>query len=160
MYFDHVIMSVLNKILTHLSADGNTWYASRNHEVHLSSNMPSCVCHMERNFCDNFTFIFAEEESDGAYSDLDLETYGSDPGCKSLPSEEMHSFGLDIIISDIISLSSPKLHVPFYRWRIVVRVTCLRVQVCNCQICFVSLWQIGGSIPKPRGGVTKWLVVH
>ena len=30
--------------------------------------------------------------SDGAYSDLDLETNGSDSDNKTLPSEEMHSF--------------------------------------------------------------------
>ena len=31
-----------------------------------------------------------------------------------LNSEEMHIFGQDIDISDIIGLSSPELHVPFY----------------------------------------------
>ena len=48
-------------------------------EVHFSSYMPSCICHMERNICDNFTLRFRDEESDGVYSDLDLETNGSDP---------------------------------------------------------------------------------
>ena len=110
-------------------------------EVHFSSNMPSYICHMERNIWDNFTLRFRDEESDGAYSDLDFETNGSDPDYKPLPSEEMHSFGQDIDISDIIWLSSPELHVPFYRWRIVVRVTYLRVQVCHCHICSVSLWR-------------------
>ena len=87
-------------------------------------------------------------ESDGAYSDLDLETNGSDTDYKPLPSEEMHIFGQDIDMSDIIWLSSPELHVPFYRWRIVVRVTYLRVQVCHCHICSVSLWRLSGPIPK------------
>ena len=74
-------------------------------EIHFSSNMPSYICHMERNICDNFTLRFRDEESDGAYSDLDLETSGtcgSDPDYKPLLSEEMHSFGQDINISDII----------------------------------------------------------
>ena len=110
-------------------------------EVHFSSYMPSCICHVERNIYDNFTLRFRDEESDGAYSDLDLETNGSDPDYKPLPSEEMHSFGQDIAISDIIWLSSPELHVPFYRWRILVRVTYLRVQMCHCHICSVSLWR-------------------
>ena len=48
-------------------------------EVHFSSNIPSCICHMERNICDNFILRFRDEESDGAYSDLDSETNGSDP---------------------------------------------------------------------------------
>ena len=48
-------------------------------EVHFSSNVPSCICHMERIVCDYFTLRFPDEESDGAYSDLDLETNGSDP---------------------------------------------------------------------------------
>ena len=82
-------------------------------EVHFSSNMPSCIYHMERNICDNFTLRFRDEESGGAYSDLDLETNGSDPDYKPLASEEMHSFGQDIDITDIISLSSPEQHVPF-----------------------------------------------
>ena len=77
-----------------------------------------------------------------------------------LSSEEMHSFGQHIGISYIISLSSSKLHVPFYRWRIVVRVTYLRVKVCNCQICFISLWRICGPTPKIRYEITKELVVH
>ena len=47
---------------------------------------------MERNICDNFTLRFRDEESDGAYSNLDIETNGSDPDYKPLPSEEMHSF--------------------------------------------------------------------
>ena len=71
-------------------------------EVHFSSNMPSCICHMKRNIRDNFTLRFRDEESDGAYSDLDLKTSESDPDYKTLPSEEMHSFGEDIGISDII----------------------------------------------------------
>ena len=71
-------------------------------EVHFLSDIPSCICHMERNICDNFTLRFRDEESDGAYSDLDLETNGNDPDYKPLPSEEMHSFGQDIDISDII----------------------------------------------------------
>ena len=129
-------------------------------EVHFSSNMPSCICHMEGSICDNFTLIFQDEESHDAYSDLDLETNSSDPDIKHLPSEEIHSFGQDINISDVISLSSPKLHMPFYRWRIVVRINHLRVQVCNSQICFVSLWCISGTIPKIIGGLTKELVVH
>ena len=110
-------------------------------EVHFLSVMPSCMCHMERNICDNFTLRFGDEESNGSYSDLDLdlETNGSDPDYKPLSSEEMHSFGQDINISDFISLYSPELHVHFYRWMIVVRVTYLRVQVCNYQICFVSV---------------------
>ena len=124
-------------------------------EVHFSSNMPFWICHMERNICDNFTLRFRDEESDGAYSNLEIETNGSDPDYKPLPSEEIHSFGQDIEISDIISFPSPELLVPFYRWRIVVRVTYLRVQMCNCQICFVSLWHISGPIPKIRGGLTK-----
>ena len=103
---------------------------------------------------------FQDEESDGAYSDLDLKTNGSDPDYKPLSSEEMCSFGQDINISDIISLSSPELHVPFYEWRIVVRVTYLRVKVCNCQICFVSLWRMSGPIPKIRDGLTKEFMVH
>ena len=73
-------------------------------EVHFSSDMPSCICHMERNICDNFTLRFRDVESDGVYSDLDLET--NDPDYKPLPSVEMHSFGKDIDISDIIWLSS------------------------------------------------------
>ena len=89
-------------------------------KVQFSSNMPSCICHMERNICDNFTLRFRDKKSDGAYSDLDLETNGNDPDYKPLPSEEMHSFGQDIDISDIVWLSSPELNVPFYRWRIVV----------------------------------------
>ena len=63
-------------------------------EIHFSSNMPSYICHMERNICDNFTLRFRDEESDGAYSDLDLETsgtYGSDPDYKPLLSEESPS---------------------------------------------------------------------
>ena len=84
-------------------------------EVHFSSVVPSCICHMERNICDNFTLRFRDEKSHGTYSDLDLETNGSDPDCKPLPSEEMPSFGQDINILDIISLSSLELHVPFYR---------------------------------------------
>ena len=71
-------------------------------EVHFSSDIPSCICHMERNICDNFTLRFRDEESDGAYSDLDLETNGNDPDYKPLPSEEMHSFGQDTDISDIM----------------------------------------------------------
>ena len=43
-----------------------------------------------------------DEESDGLYSNLDIETNGSDPDYKPLPSEEMHSFCQDIDISDII----------------------------------------------------------
>ena len=82
-------------------------------EVHFSYDMPSCIYHMERNKCDNFTLRFRDEESDGTYSDLDLETNGSDPGYKPLPSKEMHSFGQDIDISDSIWLSSPEPHVPF-----------------------------------------------
>ena len=78
-------------------------------EVHFSSYMPSCICHMERNICDNFTLRFRDEESNGAYSHLDLETNGSDPDYKPLPSEEMHSFGQVIDISNIIWLSSPEL---------------------------------------------------
>ena len=69
---------------------------------------------MERNICDNFTIGYRDEESDGAYSNLDIEISGSDPDYKTLPSEEMHSFGQDIDISDI-SLPSPELHVTFYR---------------------------------------------
>ena len=126
-------------------------------EVHFSSNMPSCICHMKRNICDNFTLRFRDEESGGTYSGLDLETNGSNPDFKPLPSEEMHSFGQDIDVSDIIWSSSPELHVPFYRWRIVVRVTYLRVQVCHCHICSVSLWRLSGPIPKIRGGLTKEL---
>ena len=57
---------------------------------------------MERNTCDNFTFRFRDEESDGAYSDLDLETNGSDPDYKPLPSEEMHSFGQGIGIDQML----------------------------------------------------------
>ena len=57
---------------------------------------------MEWNICDDFTLRFRDEESQGAYFDLDLETNGSDPNCKHLPSEEMHSFGQGINISDII----------------------------------------------------------
>ena len=128
-------------------------------EVHFSSDMPSCICHMERNICDNFTLRF-RDESDGAYSDLDLETNGSYPDYKPLPSEEMHSFGQDIDMSDIIWLSSPELHVPFYRWRVVVRVTYLSVQVCHCHICSVSLRRLSGPIPKIRGGLTKELMVY
>ena len=85
---------------------------------------------MVRNICDNFTLRFRDEESVGAYSNLDIETNASDPDYKPLPSKEMHSFGQDTDISDIISLSSPELDVPFYRWMIWVRVTYLRVQVC------------------------------
>ena len=70
---------------------------------------------MERNICENHTLRFRDEESDGLYSNLDIETNGSDPDYKPLPSEEMHSFGQDIDISDIISLPSSELHVPFYR---------------------------------------------
>ena len=103
-------------------------------EIHFSSIMPSCICHMERNICDNFTLRFRDEESHGTYSDLDLETNGSHPDCKPLPSEEMHSLGQDINILDIILLSSLELHVPVYRWKIVVRVIYLRVHVCNCQL--------------------------
>ena len=76
--------------------------------------MPFWICHMDRNICDNFTLRFRDEESDGTYSNLDLETNGSDPDYKALPSEEMHSFGQDIDISDTISLPSPKLYVPFF----------------------------------------------
>ena len=47
----------------------------------------SCICHMERNICDNFTLRSQAEESDGARSDLDLETNGSDPDYKPLLSE-------------------------------------------------------------------------
>ena len=64
-------------------------------EVNFSSNMPSCICHMERNICDNFTLRFQDEESNGAYPDLDLETNGSDPDYKPLRSKEMHSFSQD-----------------------------------------------------------------
>ena len=95
---------------------------------------------MGRNICENFLLRFRDEESDGAYSDLDLETNGSDTDYQPLPSEEMHSFGQDIDISDIKCLSSPELHVPFYRWRIVVRVTYMIVQGCHCHICSESLW--------------------
>ena len=59
---------------------------------------------MERNICDNFTPRFRDEESHGAYSDLDWETDGSDPDCKPLPSEEMHSFGQGINILDITTI--------------------------------------------------------
>ena len=45
---------------------------------------------------------FRDEEYDGAYSDLDLETNGSDPDYKPLSSEEMCSFGQDSNIWDII----------------------------------------------------------
>ena len=128
-------------------------------EVHFSSNMPSCICHKEQNIYDNFKFrILRDEGSDGAYSDLDLETNESDSDYKHLPPEGMHSFGPDINISDIISLSSPERHVPFYRLRIVVRFTYLRVQVCNCLICFVSLWRLSGPIPKIRGGL-RWIYI-
>ena len=57
---------------------------------------------MEGNICDNFTLRFRDEESDGAYSDLDLENNRNDPDYKPLPSEEMYSFGQDIDISVII----------------------------------------------------------
>ena len=118
---------------------------------------------MERNICDNFTLRFRDEESDGTYSYLDIETNGSDPDYKPLPSEEMHSFGQKIDISYIISLLSPKLYVPFYRWRIVVRVTYRTVQVCNCQICFVSLWvavTYKWANTKDQRWTNKELVVH
>ena len=78
---------------------------------------------MERNIYDNFTLRFRDEESDGAYSDLNLETNESDSDYKPLPSEEMHSFCQDINISDFISLSSPELHVLFCGWMIVVRAS-------------------------------------
>ena len=42
---------------------------------------------MERNICDNLTLRFRDEESYGAYSDLDLETNGSGPDYTPLPSE-------------------------------------------------------------------------
>ena len=153
-------MSVSTKTLIRLNSAGNTWYDSRNNGspfliwyalLHLSHGTK----HMRQ-----FTLRFRDVESDGAYSDLDLETNGSDPDFKPLPSGEMHSFGKDIGISDIIWLSSPELHAPFYRWRIVVRVTYLRVQVCHCHICSMSLWRLSGSIPKIRGGLTKELMVH
>ena len=48
---------------------------------------------MERNICDNFTLRFWDEEFDGSFSDLDLETNGSDPDYEPIPSEKMHSFG-------------------------------------------------------------------
>ena len=153
-------MSVATKTLIRLNSAGNTSYDSRNNEVHFSSDMPSCIFHMERNICDNFELRFRDEESDGAYYDLDLESIGSDPNYKPLPSEEMHSFGQDIDILNIIWLSSPELHVPFYRWRIVVRVTYLRIQVCHCHICSVSLSRISGPIPKITGGLTKEPMVH
>ena len=70
---------------------------------------------MERSICD-FTLRFRDEESDGAYSDLDLETNGSEPDYKPLRSAIMHRFGQDIDISDIITLSSTELHMPFFRW--------------------------------------------
>ena len=57
----------------------------------------------------------SEEESDDTYTDLDLETNGNDTDYKPLPSEEMHSYGPYINISDVISLSLHGLHVPFYR---------------------------------------------
>ena len=140
-------MSVATKkILIRLNSAWNTWYDSRDNGIHFSSDMPSCICHMERNICDNFTLRFRDEESDGAYFDLDLKTNGSDPDYKPLPSEEMDSFGLDIDISDIVWLSSPELHVPFYRRRIVVRVTFLRVQVCHCHICSMPLWCLSGPV--------------
>ena len=50
-------------------------------------NLHSCICHMERNICDNLTLRFRDEESYGAYSDLDLETNGSGPDYTPLPSE-------------------------------------------------------------------------
>ena len=78
-------------------------------EVHFSSNMASCICHIKRNICDNFTLRIRDEESGGAYSDLDLETNGSNPDFKPLPSEEMHSFGQDIDISDILARNN--IHV-------------------------------------------------
>ena len=115
---------------------------------------------MDRNICENLTLRFRDEECDGAYSDLDLETKDSDPDYNPSSSEEMHSFGQDVNMSDIVSLSSPKLYVPFYRWKVIVRVTYLRVQVGNCQICFISLWRVSGPIPKIKGGLTKELVVH
>ena len=76
-------------------------------EVHFSSNMPSCICHMERNICDNFRLRFRDEESDGAYSDLDLETNANDPDYKPLPSVEMHSFGQEIDISMLYNCLRP-----------------------------------------------------
>ena len=44
---------------------------------------------MERNICDNFTLRLRDEECDGPYSKLEIETNGSDPDYKPLPSEEM-----------------------------------------------------------------------
>ena len=68
-------------------------------EVHFSSYMPSCICHMERNICDNFTLRFRDEESDGVYSDLDLETNGSDPDSTvpTLPPLEKLGFGFGLL---------------------------------------------------------------
>ena len=67
--------------------------------LHFLSNKPSWIGHMERNICDNIR----DEESDGAWFNLDIKTNGSDSDCKPLPYEEMYSFGQDIDLSDIIS---------------------------------------------------------
>ena len=151
----------ISKTLIRLSSAGNTWYDSGNNGspfliwyalLHLS--------HGTKHMWQLHSLRFRDEESDGIHSDLDLETNGSDPDYKPLSSEEMHSFGQDIDISDFIWLSSPELHVPFYRWRIGVRVTYLKVQVCHCQIYFLSLWRLSGPIPKIRGGLTKELMVN
>ena len=113
---------------------------------------------MERNMCDNFTLRF-RDESDGAYSNLDIETTGSDPDYKPLPSEEMHSFGQDIDTSDIISLPSPELHVPFYRWRTVVShlPESPGVQLSN-MLCFPVTYKWANT--KDQRWTYKELVVH
>ena len=128
-------------------------------EVHFSSNMPFWICHMERNICDNFTLRFRDEESDGAYCNLDIKTNGSDPDYKPLPSEAMHSFGQDIDVSDIISLPSSELHVPFYRWKIVVSHLSESpgVQLSN-MLCFHVTQQWANT--KDQRWTSKELVVH
>ena len=115
-----------------LSWAGIIWCASRNHgSLFVISYALLHLSHRTKHMWQLHSLRFRDEESDGAYSGLDLETKGSDPDYKSLSSEEMCSFGQNINIPDSISLSSPELHVPFYEWRIVVGVTYLRVKVCN-----------------------------
>ena len=158
--FDHVIMSVATKTLIRLNSAGNTWYDSRNNEVHFSSDMPSCICHMERNICDNFELRFRDEESDGAYYDLDLETNGSALITNLYPLKKCTALARTLIYQILYDCLRPSCMCLFYRWRIVVIVTYLRIQVCHCNICPVSLSRLSGPIPKIRGGLTTELMVH
>ena len=95
-------------------------------EVHLWSDMPTSI-YLK-------TYV-RDKESDYAECDLWFRIWRTnDSDHNPSSSEEIHSFGEGSNISDNIFLSSLELCL---RWRIVVRVTYLRVQVWSLQICFI-----------------------